>query len=114
MFQPIAVCGPGCGRNSTSVAPTHGVVGAEHVELDVDRATGGRRAESGADGEWTVQQVRGSDREYRCPGCDQVVTGTAHVVAWRTDGLFGEELDDRRHWHGACWTARARRRPTRR
>ena len=65
--------------------------GAEHVELDLDRATAGRTSESGADGEWTVQRVRGSDREYRCPGCDQVLAaGTAHVVAWRTDGLFGE------------------------
>ena len=25
MFQPIAVYGPGCGRNSTFVAPTHGL-----------------------------------------------------------------------------------------
>ena len=40
--------------------------------------------------------------------------GTAHVVAWRTDGLFGEALDDRRHWHTSCWQARGRRGPTRR
>ena len=89
--------------------------GAEHVDLDLDRATGGRRAESAGDGEWVVQQVRGSDREYRCPGCDQVVApGTPHVVAWRSDGLFGEAVDDRRHWHASCWQARGRRRPTRR
>lgn len=83
--------------------------------LDVDRATGGRRSESAGDGEWVVQHVRGSDRAYRCPGCDQVVTpGTAHVVAWRSDGLFGEAVDDRRHWHASCWQARSRRGPTRR
>jgi hypothetical protein len=88
---------------------------AAHVELDVDRATGGRRAETAPDGEWVVQKVRGNDREYRCPGCDQLVpAGTAHVVAWRSDGLFGEAIDDRRHWHSACWAARARRGPTRR
>nr|WP_081681157.1 hypothetical protein [Cellulomonas sp. URHD0024] len=89
--------------------------GTEHVELDLDRATAGRTSESGADGEWTVQRVRGSDREYRCPGCEQVLAaGTAHVVAWRTDGLFGEAVDDRRHWHTSCWQARGRRRPPRR
>ena len=100
----------GVGRRSTKRP-----YGAEHVELDLDRATAGRTSESGADGEWTVQRVRGSDREYRCPGCDQVLAaGTAHVVAWRTDGLFGEALDDRRHWHTSCWQARGRRGPTRR
>ncbi len=89
--------------------------GAEHVALDLDRATGGRRAESGPDGEWAVQHVRGSQREFRCPGCDQVVTaGTAHVVAWRTDGWRGDGVDERRHWHASCWQARSRRGPTRR
>ncbi|MBO9569127.1 MAG: hypothetical protein J7503_09905 [Cellulomonas iranensis] len=89
--------------------------GAEHVPLDVDRATGGRRSESGPDGEWTVQRVRGSDREYRCPGCDQLVAaGTPHVVAWRTDDWRGAGVDERRHWHAACWDARGRRGPTRR
>ncbi|WP_082131290.1 hypothetical protein [Cellulomonas sp. FA1] len=89
--------------------------GAEPVPLDVDRATGGRRSESGPDGEWTVQRVRGSDREYRCPGCDQLVAaGTPHVVAWRTDDWRGAGVDERRHWHAACWDARGRRGPTRR
>ncbi|AEE46906.1 hypothetical protein [Cellulomonas fimi] len=89
--------------------------GAEHVELDLGRATGGRRSESAPDGEWVVQHVRGSDREYRCPGCDQLVApGTAHVVAWRSDTLLGEAVEGRRHWHASCWQARARRRPTRR
>ena len=78
-------------------------------------ATGGRTAESAADGEWTVQTVTGSAREYRCPGCDQAVTpGTPHVVAWRTDDLLGDGVEGRRHWHTACWRARDRRRPSRR
>ncbi len=85
--------------------------------LDVERARGGRTIESGPDGEWVVQRVRGSERSYRCPGCDQaILPGTAHVVAWQADGLLGQEaaLDARRHWHAACWAARDRRRPTRR
>jgi hypothetical protein len=84
--------------------------GSPHVELDLDRATGGRSAQSAEDGEWVVQRVGASDRQYRCPGCDQVLVGVAHVVVWRTDALIGGGVDDRRHWHSACWAARSRRR----
>ncbi|ROS78452.1 hypothetical protein [Cellulomonas sp. PhB143] len=87
--------------------------GDEHVPLDLDRATGGRRTESAPDGDWTVQSVRGSDKSYVCPGCRQDVRPhTAHVVAWANDSMFGaaSALEDRRHWHSACWAARSRRR----
>ena len=87
--------------------------GVEPTPLDVDRALGGRRRESGPEGEWTVQRVHGSDKTYRCPGCHQEIPpGLAHVVAWAADGLLGPEsaLADRRHWHPSCWAARARRR----
>jgi hypothetical protein len=83
-------------------------------ELDLQRATGGRRSEEGPDGVWTVQRVAGSAKSYRCPGCQQpVAAGTPHVVAWRDDDLLGAEtaVADRRHWHTACWELRARRRP---
>lgn len=89
---------------------------AEHVPLDMDRVGGIRRAESGPDGEWTTQRVGGSDRTFRCPGCDQLIaTGTPHVVAWRADSILGDgaALDNRRHWHTSCWQARLRRRPSR-
>jgi hypothetical protein len=83
---------------------------AGHVELDLDRATGGRSTQSTPDGEWVVQRVGASDKQYRCPGCDQVVVQVPHVVVWRTDALVGGGVDDRRHWHSACWAARSRRR----
>jgi len=85
--------------------------------LDLDRAFGGApRTESGPDGDWYVRSVAGasSPKAYRCPGCDQEIpAGVAHVVAWPASGLTGEQaaLSDRRHWHRACWQARARRRP---
>ena len=88
--------------------------GEQHPELDLQRATGGRRTEHAPDGAWTVQRVRGSDKAYRCPGCQQLVPpGTPHVVAWPDDGLFGADaaLADRRHWHTACGERRDRRRP---
>ncbi len=89
--------------------------GAEHVPLDVQRATGGRTVQDEPDGEWVVQRVRGGERDYRCPGCDQIVpAATPHVVAWRADSWFGDAVEDRRHWHAACWQARGRRGPTRR
>ena len=60
-----------------------------------------------------MRSVRGeTTKTYRCPGCDQLVTGgVQHVVAWPTEDLEG---DDRRHWHSACWAAREHRAPTRR
>ncbi len=89
--------------------------GAAHVPLDLERASGGRRTESAPDGEWVVQQVRGGEREYRCPGCDQLIPpGTAHLVAWRDDDLLGVGVEGRRHWHSSCFGARTRRGPTRR
>lgn len=58
--------------------------------------------------DWVVRPVAGSasGKHYRCPGCDQEIPpGVGHVVAWREhDGL-----DDRRHWHRACWNAKDRR-----
>ncbi|MHB1065558.1 MAG: hypothetical protein ACYC1Z_13890 [Georgenia sp.] len=88
-----------------------------HVPLDPDRLRSVPRAEAGPDGfAYTVRHVRGADKEYRCPGCDQLITaGTPHVVAWPTDHLLGAQagLDARRHWHTSCWQARGHRRPTR-
>lgn len=67
---------------------------------------GMERLESWPDGDWTVRPVTGSaSRPYRCPGCDQEIRpATPHLVAW-PEG----DLDDRRHWHTACWRARDRR-----
>ncbi|HZG94366.1 MAG TPA: hypothetical protein VEZ46_06600 [Mycobacteriales bacterium] len=46
-------------------------------------------------------------KTYRCPGCDQEISpGVGHVAVWREG-----ELDERRHWHTACWHARETRRP---
>jgi hypothetical protein len=78
-------------------------------------AAAAARVEVGADGEWQVRQVSGAaaTRDYRCPGCDQVVAaGTPHVVAW--PAADHGSVEERRHWHTPCWTARARRRPGRR
>ncbi len=64
--------------------------------------------ESWPDGDWMVRHVTGSasTKPYRCPGCDQEIRPvTPHVVAWPEGSL-----DDRRHWHTACWRARDRRR----
>ncbi|MFF3028109.1 hypothetical protein [Microbacterium sp. NPDC057944] len=58
--------------------------------------------------EWTVQPVSGAQalKEYICPGCGRSVeAGTAHLVAWRADGVLGDAADlaARRHWHSHCW-----------
>lgn len=74
----------------------------------------GRTIESHPDGDWTVQRVTGASatKRYRCPGCDQEIPmATPHVVAWPAEDPTG--LENRRHWHTACWAARDRRRPRR-
>ena len=79
----------------------------EHLPL---RSAAGTRAESGPDGEWVVRSVPGasSAKDYRCPGCEQVIpAGAGHVVTWPA-GEYGSAID-RRHWHTACWAARGRR-----
>ena len=71
------------------------------------------RARSPApDGDWVVRSVPGasSTKDYRCPGCDQLITaGTGHLVTWPA-GEHGS-VADRRHWHSGCWAHRLHRRP---
>jgi hypothetical protein len=76
---------------------------------------GGTRAESAPDGDWLVRPVPGSAgaKTYRCPGCQQPIPpGVAHLVTWPADGgsTGTAGIDERRHWHTACWPARLRRR----
>jgi hypothetical protein len=72
---------------------------------------GVERVQGHPDGDWLVRNVPGSDKPYRCPGCDQEIPpGTGHVVAWPNDERG--DLTDRRHWHTGCWRARDRRAPT--
>ncbi|MEE4540692.1 ATP/GTP-binding protein [Streptomyces sp. V4-01] len=78
-------------------------------EEDADRPFGyGGATEEWQGEEWIVRPVAGgaSAKHYRCPGCDQeIAPGTPHVVAWREYA----GVDDRRHWHRACWNAKDRR-----
>lgn len=84
----------------------HGARGP--AERDQESGVGGSATEWWQGEEWVVRPIAGaaSAKHYRCPGCDQEIPpGVGHVVAWREyDGL-----DDRRHWHRACWNARDRR-----
>ena len=64
--------------------------------------------ESKADGEWFVRAVTGaaSVKDYRCPGCDHLIRpATPHIVSWPVQKSLLSEvgLDERRHWHTACW-----------
>ncbi|WP_329312087.1 ATP/GTP-binding protein [Streptomyces sp. NBC_01262] len=69
---------------------------------------GMQRTESWQGEEWFVRPIAGSTagKHYRCPGCDQEIPpGVGHLVAWPEYG----GVDDRRHWHRACWNAKDRR-----
>ncbi len=78
-------------------------------DSDLSRALfGRRRTEMKRDGEWNVQTLSATSASkfYTCPGCGlEIAPNTAHVVAWRADGLMGEaqDLAARRHWHSHCW-----------
>ncbi|WP_417564587.1 hypothetical protein [Microbacterium sp.] len=70
--------------------------------------SGFKRTELKRGGEWTVQPVSATQaqKEYTCPGCGRTIeVGTAHLVAWRADGILGDAADlaARRHWHTHCW-----------
>ena len=79
------------------------------MPLNLERLTGGmRRSEVRGGREWTVQPISeaNAQKDYTCPGCSGTIPpGTAHLVAWRNDGIMGDQADlaDRRHWHKACW-----------
>ena len=78
-------------------------------EDSFDRLLAGwKRTEVRRGQEWTVQPVSGAQaaKAYVCPGCGRTIEpGTAHLVAWRADGVLGEAADlaARRHWHTTCW-----------
>ena len=92
--------------------PRRRVRSPEPEPLDLERALAGRRrVESRRDGAWNVQPQSAASavKEYVCPGGgSEIAVGTAHVVTWRADGLFGEadDLAARRHWHAHCWKTR--------
>lgn len=66
--------------------------------------------------EFEVRRVTGAGaaaaRSYTCPACHRAVPATtAHVVAWPVEpSLLGaiagaSGVDERRHWHTACWAS---------
>jgi hypothetical protein len=69
----------------------------------------GQQTEDWRGEDYVVRTVIGSDKTYRCPGCDQEVrAGQAHLVVWPA---LDADAADRRHWHQPCWVARDRRSP---
>jgi hypothetical protein len=73
------------------------------------RYGGWQSSESWQGESWSVRHVAGASAQgktYRCPGCDQQIpSGVPHVVAWPEHC----GVDERRHWHKACWNAKDRR-----
>lgn len=81
----------------------------EYEPLDMSKIAGSmRKTEVKRGRSWTVQNISSvnAQKVYICPGCHlEILPGTAHLVAWRNDGLMGEaaDLEERRHWHETCW-----------
>ena len=71
-------------------------------------------ARRGGDGGWHVREIPAwrAVKDYTCPGCGRTIPpGLAHLVAWRSDWIMGDEDAGahRRHWHPLCWRTRASR-----
>jgi hypothetical protein len=85
---------------------------SKHLRPARPLRSGHATTERKTDGVWVVRDVTGQSavKSYRCPGCDHIVQpGSPHVVVWPHEPGLGSRspLDERRHWHTACW----RRRP---
>lgn len=95
--------------SSRRAADPGGRRASEEAEDGIDRYGGFQRSESWAGDEWSVRHVAGASaagKTYRCPGCDQEIpSAVPHVVAWPEYA----GVDERRHWHKACWNAKDRR-----
>lgn len=78
------------------------------MPLDLERIVlGDKRTEVRRGIAWHVQPMSAANavKAYRCPGCErEIAQGVRHVVVWRADSIFGDRaVEDRRHWHDACW-----------
>ncbi len=70
------------------------------------------RLESKQDGDWMVQAMTAdaATKTYHCPGCNRSFgPGVAHVVVWPRQASIGftSAVEERRHWHNACWARRS-------
>ena len=102
---------PRQGRHRAGAGQAAEVPGAG-AELGPGAYSGPEQVISWRGEDWVVRRISGSSstKVYRCPGCDQEIRpATPHVVAWPAQA--GRGLEDRRHWHTACWSARDRRSP---
>ncbi len=64
-----------------------------------------------SDGRWMVQSMPANraGKTYLCPGCQQTVPqGVGHLVVWPVEPSLGSTspVEERRHWHTACWNRR--------
>lgn len=99
--RPVDRSDPGADLRPRIVGTARERWGSEDYEV---RRTSGARADAG-DG-----------RSYTCPACHRPVpAASGHVVAWPVEasllGAIGGAagVDERRHWHTACWGARGPR-----
>ncbi len=84
---------------------------SKHLRTPRPLSTGFGALALRSDGRWIVQSITAgrSDKTYLCPGCNRdIAPGQAHVVVWPDVPSIGSAsaVDERRHWHRACWNRR--------
>ena len=66
------------------------------------------RLEERSGSAWMVQSMPSDSatKSYLCPGCQLTIApGTSHAVVWPREASIGSPsgVEERRHWHTACW-----------
>ncbi len=84
---------------------------SKHLRPPRPLSTTFARSVQKSDGCWVVTGVTAERaiKTYLCPGCNRDIgVGEPHLVVWPDLPGIGSSsaLDDRRHWHNACWTRR--------
>lgn len=84
---------------------------SKHTRAARPLGAGHSTAEVKSDGRWIVRSIAGATavKVYRCPGCQQsIAPATPHLVVWpEVPSLLSESgVEERRHWHSACWQRR--------
>jgi len=84
---------------------------SKHLRPPRPLSDGFARVVGKVDGRWMTQGISAdrAAKPYLCPGCNrEIPPGTPHLVVWPVVPSIGSPagVEERRHWHGACWSRR--------
>ncbi len=81
-------------------------VSEKNREINEAVIFGGARTEVKRNVQYQVRRTLSGRSVYKCPGCNNSIpAGATSVTVIELNHFLGQNvaLDDRRHWHNACW-----------